>query len=75
MRALLMKREEDQLIHEKVAVPDALPRVSRPRLLKLLTGTLVSCNATIINGRAGTARRLWPRILCVMRGGRPPGTR
>jgi LuxR family maltose regulon positive regulatory protein len=51
-----MKKEETHLIHEKIAVPDAFPRMSRLRLLKLLAENLISCNATIINGRAGTGK-------------------
>ena len=45
-----------QLIHEKIVVPDELPRVSRSRLLRLLTENLTSYNATIINGRAGSGK-------------------
>src|SRR5260370_11618552 len=56
MSTLLMKKDEGHLIHEKIAVPDALPRVSRLRLLKLLAENAVSCNATIVNGRAGTGK-------------------
>ena len=56
MIALLMKKVEEHLIHEKIAVSDALPRVSRLRLLKLLAENIVCCNATIINGRAGTGK-------------------
>ena len=50
----LMKTEH--LIQEKITVPDGSPRVSRPRLLKLLDENLASYNATIINGRAGTGK-------------------
>ena len=56
MSALLMKKDEAHLIHEKIAVPNAFPRVSRLRLLKLLAENVVCCNATIINGRAGTGK-------------------
>ena len=56
MGALLMKTAEEHLIHEKIAVPDVLPRLSRPRLLKLLAANVACCNATIINGRAGTGK-------------------
>src|SRR6266851_8331458 len=56
MSALLMKKDESHLIHEKIAVPNAFPRVSRLRLLKLLAENVVCCNATIINGRAGTGK-------------------
>lgn len=51
-----MKRDEGHLIHEKTAVPEQAQRVSRPRLLDLLTSNLASYNATIINGRAGTGK-------------------
>jgi LuxR family maltose regulon positive regulatory protein len=47
-----------RLIHEKIVVPDELPRVSRPRLLKLLQENLTSYNATIINGRAGSGKTI-----------------
>ncbi len=55
MNALLMKIEE-HFIHEKIAISAAIPRTSRPRLLKLLAENLVSANATIVNGRAGTGK-------------------
>lgn len=51
-----MKKDEEQLIHEKIAVPENLARTSRPRLLKLLEGNVKLYNATIINGRAGTGK-------------------
>ncbi len=51
-----MRKDEEQLIHEKIAVPDASPRVSRQRLLRRLVENVVCCNATIINGRAGTGK-------------------
>lgn len=51
-----MNKDEDQLIHEKITVPDEAPRTSRPRLLDLLAGNLSAYNATIINGRAGTGK-------------------
>src|SRR2546429_9891822 len=56
MSLLLMRKDPEHLIHEKIAVPDAWPRVSRPRLIKLLAENVVCCNATIINGRAGTGK-------------------
>ena len=49
-------RIEEHFIHDKIAIPAAGPRTSRPRLLKLLTDTLVSTNATVVNGRAGTGK-------------------
>lgn len=56
MGLLLMKKDMEPLILEKIVAPDAFPRVSRLRLLKLLAENLVCCNATIINGRAGTGK-------------------
>src|SRR6267143_7276257 len=56
MSPLLMRKDEEQLIHEKIAVPDASPRLSRQRLLGRLVENVVCCNATIINGRAGTGK-------------------
>jgi len=47
---------EKHFIHEKIAVPAFGLRTSRPRLLKLLSANLVSTNATVINGRAGTGK-------------------
>jgi len=51
----IMNKDED-LIHEKITVPDEIPRTSRPRLLNLLAEDLTAYNATIINGRAGTGK-------------------
>jgi LuxR family transcriptional regulator, maltose regulon positive regulatory protein len=51
-----MKKDEEHLIHDKIAIPGASPRVSRLRLLRLLAQNAVCCNATIINGRAGTGK-------------------
>jgi LuxR family maltose regulon positive regulatory protein len=56
MSALLMKKDEGHLIHEKIVVPEASSRVSRLRLLRLLQDNLASYNATIVNGRAGTGK-------------------
>jgi LuxR family maltose regulon positive regulatory protein len=55
MNALLMKIES-HFIHEKIAIPAAKPRISRLRLLKLLAENVVSTNATVVNGRAGTGK-------------------
>ena len=49
-------RIAEHFIHDKIAIPMSGPRTSRPRLLKLLTENLVSTNATIVNGRAGTGK-------------------
>ena len=60
-----------QFILDKVAAPREIPRVSRPRLLRLLEEGLDSCTSTLITGRAGTgktllatdfARRCGPRV-------------
>jgi LuxR family maltose regulon positive regulatory protein len=47
-----------QVIHDKVAVPRQNPRVSRPRLLRVLGEGLDSCTATVITGRAGAGKTL-----------------
>lgn len=47
-----------QVIHDKVAVPHQNPRVSRPRLLRMLSEGLDSCTASIITGRAGAGKTL-----------------
>jgi LuxR family transcriptional regulator, maltose regulon positive regulatory protein len=47
---------QEHFIHEKIEIPKAAVRISRPRLLNLLTANLTSANATIINGRAGTGK-------------------
>lgn len=45
-----------QLILDKITVPTESPRLSRPRLLNMLHGSLNCCTATIVNGRAGTGK-------------------
>ena len=47
-----------QVILDKVTVPRQNPRVSRPRLLRMLGEGLDSCTATIITGRAGAGKTL-----------------
>lgn len=47
---------KEHFIHEKIEIPKAAPRISRPRLIKLLAENLISANATIVNGRAGTGK-------------------
>jgi len=47
-----------QVIHDKVTVPLQSPRVSRPRLLRLMGEGLDSCTATIITGRAGAGKTM-----------------
>jgi len=70
-----MRKDEEQLIHEKIAVPDASPRVSRQRLLKLLVENVVCCNATIINGRAGTGKTTLAADFARYAGRQLPGTK
>ena len=50
-----------QVIHDKVTVPRHGPRVSRPRLLRVLGEGLASCTSTIITGRAGAGKTLLAR--------------
>lgn len=57
MNALLMKIQE-HFIHDKIASPGAVPRISRERLLQQLTENLYSANATVINGRAGSGKTM-----------------
>ena len=47
-----------QVIHDKVTAPRQAPRVSRPRLLRMLGEGLHSCTSTIITGRAGTGKTM-----------------
>jgi LuxR family maltose regulon positive regulatory protein len=47
-----------QVILDKVAVPRESPRVSRPRLLRMLEEGLASCTSTVVTGRAGTGKTL-----------------
>jgi LuxR family maltose regulon positive regulatory protein len=47
-----------RVILDKVSVPRELPRVSRPRLLRMLEGGLEFCTSTVITGRAGTGKTL-----------------
>ncbi|HEY0405848.1 MAG TPA: AAA family ATPase [Pyrinomonadaceae bacterium] len=46
------------LILDKIKTPAEAPRISRPRLLSTLHGSLNGCASTIINGRAGTGKTL-----------------
>lgn len=46
------------LILDKITTPADAPRISRPRLLSTLHGSLNSCTSTIVNGRAGTGKTL-----------------
>lgn len=46
------------LIPEKLAPPAEPPRLSRGRLLDTLGESLISCNSTIVHGRAGTGKTL-----------------
>lgn len=47
-----------RVINAKVAVPPQNPRVSRPRLLRVLCEGLDACSTTIITGRAGAGKTL-----------------
>jgi LuxR family maltose regulon positive regulatory protein len=47
-----------QVILNKVDIPHEDPRVSRPRLLRVLDESLNSCTSTIIAGRAGTGKTM-----------------
>lgn len=47
-----------QIILDKITTPGEQPRISRPRLLNTLHGSLANCTSTIINGRAGTGKTL-----------------
>ena len=47
-----------RVILDKVAVPHDSPRVSRPRLLKILEEGRAACNSTVITGRAGAGKTL-----------------
>lgn len=49
-------RMEEHFIHDKIAIPAVGARTSRSRLLKLLAENLISTNATVVNGRAGTGK-------------------
>jgi LuxR family maltose regulon positive regulatory protein len=47
-----------QLILSKINIPDESPRLSRPRLLNTLHGSLSACTSTIVNGRTGTGKTM-----------------
>jgi LuxR family maltose regulon positive regulatory protein len=47
---------KNELIHDKISVPDGAPRTSRLRLLNLVLTSMTSHNATVIHGRAGTGK-------------------
>jgi len=47
---------KDELIHDKISVPDDVPRTSRPRLLNLVLASMMAHNSTVIHGRAGTGK-------------------
>lgn len=51
-----MESRQKQLILDKITIPGSQPRVSRPRLLRVLHDNLSSFAVTIINGRAGTGK-------------------
>jgi len=45
-----------ELIHDKISVPEDVPRISRSRLLNLVLASMTTHNATVIHGRAGTGK-------------------
>ncbi|HSS20707.1 MAG TPA: hypothetical protein VLL54_11580 [Pyrinomonadaceae bacterium] len=45
-----------ELITDKITPPPRLPRLSRPRLLRLLEKSVAAGTSTIISGRAGTGK-------------------
>ena len=45
-----------ELINDKITPPQRLPRISRPRLLRLLDESVAAGTSTIISGRAGTGK-------------------
>lgn len=51
-----MESRQKQLILDKITLPETQPRVSRPRLLKVLRDNLSSVAVTIVNGRARTGK-------------------
>jgi LuxR family maltose regulon positive regulatory protein len=46
------------LILDKITMPADAPRVSRPRLLEVLTESVDCCNSTVIAGRTGAGKTL-----------------
>ena len=47
-----------QIILDKITTPCEQPRLSRPRLLNLLHGSISNCTSTIVNGRAGSGKTM-----------------
>ena len=47
-----------ELVQEKIVPPTELPRISRPRLLKLLAKNMTCYGTTVLTGRAGTGKTL-----------------
>jgi LuxR family maltose regulon positive regulatory protein len=52
-----------QVIHDKITAPRQNPRVSRPRLQRMLGEGMDSCTSTIITGRAGTGKTMLAKDL------------
>jgi LuxR family maltose regulon positive regulatory protein len=52
----LNKTSKSELITEKIAQPDWLPRVSRTRLLRMLEQSMSAGGSTVISGRAGAGK-------------------
>jgi LuxR family maltose regulon positive regulatory protein len=57
MNSLFMTIQK-HFIHDKIAVPTVVPRISRTHLLQRLNENLYSANATILNGRAGSGKTM-----------------
>jgi LuxR family maltose regulon positive regulatory protein len=51
-----MEQRQEQLVLDKITIPATPPRVSRARLIEVLSNNLNSCTTTIINGRTGTGK-------------------
>lgn len=47
---------KDELIHDKISVPDGAPRTSRLRLLNSVLVSMTTHNATVVHGRAGAGK-------------------
>ena len=47
---------KEELIHDKISVPEDAGRTSRLRLLNLVLTSMTTHNATVIHGRAGTGK-------------------
>jgi LuxR family maltose regulon positive regulatory protein len=57
-----------ELVVEKILMPQASPRISRPRLLSILEHSLANCASTVISGRAGSGKTCLATDFSVMSG-------